>query len=732
MHGLRLGDFTVYPAAGEMVGPGGREQLDPKVMQVLVALARRAGDVVSRHELLAEVWPGVVVGDDVVSRCIYQLRRHLRQAGGDERYAELVETLPKRGYRLNCEPTDVLRAPSDALARSARADDDAEPPKEPVPAAAKTPARRRWLLAAGAALVLAGAACTFWFLQRADHFWKNPLADARYTRVTDFEGVARGVALSRDGKLIALLANRAGRLDVWIGQAGTGAFRNLTRGGVPGIDNPVRGLGFTPDASNVLVWNRIAEPGGEESVHTWAVPTAGGPPRAYLENVAEVDWSADGTRMVYHPAAPGDPLFVTDPNERTGRQIHVAPQGVHCHFPVWSHDGRFIYFVQGRPPDEMDIWRIASDGGEPERITFHASSVSYPVFLDPTTLLYLATTDDGSGPWLHGMDTRRRVPHRIGSGLEQYTSLAASADGRRLVATRTIPKSSLWRVPLQSHVSVAAERVSLPAAGGRAPRLGRGYLLFVSPSDGSGIRKLTADDVLTRLWSSKHDRLLAGPAIDPSSGRIAFSVAEGARRRLQVMNADGTALRTLAANLQVHGAPAWAPDGRSIVIAADQGRETRLFNVPLDGGPVVPLAAEYSRDAAWSPDASFLVFTGADVGPTFPVKALSADGRPHVLPELVLPRGARRLVFLPGENALVVLKGPAHDRNFWLVDLATGRERELSDFDPGFAIGDFDVSADGREIVFDQLREESDVVQIDLAQTGGNQDRQAQPAPPRR
>ena len=40
-------------------------------------------------------------GDDAVSRCIYQLRRHLRQAGGDERHAALLETLPKRGYRLN-------------------------------------------------------------------------------------------------------------------------------------------------------------------------------------------------------------------------------------------------------------------------------------------------------------------------------------------------------------------------------------------------------------------------------------------------------------------------------------------------------------------------------------------------------------------------------------------------------------------------------------------------------
>jgi Tol biopolymer transport system component len=70
-------------------------------------------------------------------------------------------------------------------------------------------------------------------------------------------------------------------------------------------------------------------------------------------------------------------------------------------------------------------------------------------------------------------------------------------------------------------------------------------------------------------------------------------------------------------------------------------------------------------------------------------------------------------VFLPRGNSLVVLKGDARDRNFWRVDLTSGEQRQLTDFD-GFAIADFDVSADGSEIIFDRLHEESDVVQIDL------------------
>ena len=82
----------------------------------------------------------------------------------------------------------------------------------------------------------------------------------------------------------------------------------------------------------------------------WAVPTMGGPLRPYLKGIgiSELDWSPDGSRIVYHPPTDGDPLFVTDPDEKVGRRkIYVAREGVHNHFPIWSHDGAFIYFVQG-------------------------------------------------------------------------------------------------------------------------------------------------------------------------------------------------------------------------------------------------------------------------------------------------------------------------------------------------------------------------------------------------
>jgi len=100
-HGFQLRELRINPNAGKVSGPGGHEKLDPKVMDVLVVLAAHAGQVVLRDDLLAQVWPGAVVTDDALTRCLYELRRQLSQAGGSEHYKAMFETLPKRGYRLN-------------------------------------------------------------------------------------------------------------------------------------------------------------------------------------------------------------------------------------------------------------------------------------------------------------------------------------------------------------------------------------------------------------------------------------------------------------------------------------------------------------------------------------------------------------------------------------------------------------------------------------------------------
>src|SRR4029077_18314394 len=99
---------------------------------------------------------------------------------------------------------------------------------------------------------------------------------------------------------------------------------------------------------------------------------------------------------------------------------------------------------------------------------------------------------------------------------------------------------------------------------------------------------------------------------------------------------------------------------------------------------------EYSTDPIWSPSGRFLVYSGADVGTTFSLKAVNADGTPHNLPKLILTRGARRLAFLGGDDALVIMKGNISHKEFWVVDVKTGRERQLTNLGRELTIGDFD------------------------------------------
>ncbi len=144
---FQLDGLQVDPTTGEIEGPGGREQVDPRVMAVLVALARRPHELVTRTELLEGIWPGGTIYDDTLTQCVYQLRQHLVAAGGADRYRKLVKTLPKRGYLLDSDLTP--------LELSAHGSPTATPAWYRSPAA----------LVAVAALVMLAAAA-FWMAQR--------------------------------------------------------------------------------------------------------------------------------------------------------------------------------------------------------------------------------------------------------------------------------------------------------------------------------------------------------------------------------------------------------------------------------------------------------------------------------------------------------------------------------------------------------------------------------------
>jgi Tol biopolymer transport system component len=339
----------------------------------------------------------------------------------------------------------------------------------------------------------------------------------------------------------------------------------------------------------------------------------------------------------------------------------------------------------------LDIWRIRPTGGQPERITSHFGRVSYPVLLDRRTLVYLASDPDGSGPWLYSMDVERRIAHRLTFGPDRYTSLAASADGHRLVATLASSRTTLWKLWISDSADALSEpsRISLTTSAGFSPRLGPNYLLYESATGTSESIWKLANGAGTELWSGLRAQVVGGPAIAFDGRNIAFSVRQNGKTLLYVMQADGTNVRIVADSLDLQGAPAWAPDGQSITSAAVEHGVPHLVRIPVDGRSPEAFVQEYSVDPVWAPVA-------------------------RALPTLTLTRGARHMAFLHSGRALVVSRGEIRHKNLWLIDLETGAERQLTNLSNGFDIRDFDISPDGREVVLERVQEPSDVMLLDL------------------
>ena len=95
--GFQLGVCFIEPAESKIISSRGPEHVEPRVMDVLMVLVGYAGQTVSREQIINDVWHTNFVSDEVLSRCVSLLRKHL---GDDSREPRYIETIPKKGYRL--------------------------------------------------------------------------------------------------------------------------------------------------------------------------------------------------------------------------------------------------------------------------------------------------------------------------------------------------------------------------------------------------------------------------------------------------------------------------------------------------------------------------------------------------------------------------------------------------------------------------------------------------------
>ncbi len=598
--------------------------------------------------------------------------------------------------------------------------DEAMPEVSDVTSSSPAPAKTRTTWWRWVALVALAASVAEWNAWRPVATLENPLANAQFTRFTDWEGAEEGAEISPDGKFVAFLADRDGKFDMWLSQVGTGRFSNLTRDFPPLTANGfiVRKLGFSGDGASI--WFNPAD--GKPLL---LMDMIGGTPRAFLGQGANVPaWSPDGTRLVYVYKSNGDdPMLIADRTGANARQI-LAPGVLKNINPVWSPDGQWIYFVRGsEPQDEMNVnvWRLRSTGGSPEQLTNQHAAVNFLAPLDSRTLLYVARAEDWSGPWLWALDVERKVARRVPSGVDQYTSVSASRDGRRIVATVANPSASLWRVPLVDRVADDrdAQPYPLPVPTGRAlaPRFGGTSLFYLSArGTGDGLWKVQ-DGQASEVRREVDVALSEPPAVSPDGRRVVVVVRHQGQRHLSMMSADGTNAQPLAPTIEVEGASGqgtadWSPDGAWIVTGGRDAHGPGLFKIPVEGGGPMRLVAGQAVNPVWSPNGKLIVYAGRSVVGQVAIRGVRPDSGASVElpPVLVRPGGYR---FLPNGSGLVYLPR-IQGQDFWRLDFATKESRQLTRLGNQGALRTFDITPDGKYIVFDRSRQNSNVVLIDL------------------
>jgi len=566
----------------------------------------------------------------------------------------------------------------------------------------------------------------FWVANKEDTSWRNPLESATFTRLTDFEGVESDAVISPDGNLVAFVSDRGGQRDIWVLQLGSGQFLNLTQGKVPRLAANQM-LSFTPDGSQVAFGTNRIDPNGRQINSISILPTIGGTPRLLLDGRFTAQWSPDGNRLLFASLiGDKDVIYTAEPTGANAREIFPAAAGEHNHYAIWSSDGRYVYTARSTVSlQQFDIWRAPETGGQPERITRQNTYVAYPAALDQHTLLYIAADENDSGTWLFATDPDRREPHRLSVGIEQYSSIAVSARAagrkRRLVATVSNPTGSLWSIPIAESLlpESAAVPFELSSAGVSSPRFGPNYLLYLSSRAlADSLWKLEGSSA-SELWKASDGAVLAAPAISPDGRQIAITALKEGRPGLYVMTSDGANPLPLAPLLRVREEPAWAPDGKALAVVGDDDKGPGLFLVPLDGASPVRLYNQRCRFPLWSPDGHHILFAEYFQGPQMHLKAVTPDGTPAPLPEIrltvtQLPKNLTPYRFMPDGKSLVLQDGGWRTQQFFLVSLATGERRQLTSLKTGRPIRSFDVAPDGKQILFDRVQENSDIVLIEL------------------
>lgn len=589
---FRLGGWLVQPAQCRLSKDGRTVKVRAKVMDLLVYLASRHGQVVSKDDLLNDVWRSLVVSESALTRTITELRHALDD---DAEHPQLLETIPKRGYRLIGNVAYIAVGADDSVAATMPRGDAAARVSPDGDAAAAVSGvgdvrQRRpaivWLGLVTATLVVLVAGVLQW-RSRANP--ENTGAGATtWTSarpLTSFHGSEGAPSFSPDGSQVAFHWDGASRnnLDVYVTGVDGGEPIRLT------MDQRPEGWpAWSPDGRRIALLR--PGPGSTEVV---VMPALGGTPRL----IGRVD-AAIGL------AATFDTRF-----------HHVA--GVRL--VSWTPDGRWVA-LGGVIDGKRGLWLFEADGPGRRQLTDTTLDCGPAFSADGRRVAFVRFQRGGRERELHVLPLGQDLePSGASVALVNATPLEVLsvtwASGRSLVyAVGSHHTSSrLWRVRLTADaLSMAGDPEPL-VVGDQATGLDiapSGRLVYAAHFRDLGLWRLDLrqrDSGLSagNLPDSTFDEF--GPAYSPDGTKLMFVSTRSGTEELWIADADGGNVRQMTSLRWCVGQPRWSPDGTRVAFAVDHGGRPDLYVLDVRTGEVMRLTAtpdleyapHWSRDGAW-------------------------------------------------------------------------------------------------------------------------------------
>jgi DNA-binding winged helix-turn-helix (wHTH) protein len=687
---LRFGVFEIDLRSAELRKSGALVKLQQQPFKVLALLVCRPGDLVTREEIRSQIWGDTYVDfDQGLNFCIKQIRTALGDQADTPRY---IETLPRRGYRFIAPvekreprlPAAVVPGPR---AVPLRAVTPAEAPGRP--SAEPATARRRSLVAVGAALALLVPGVAFWLGSRTA---SAPVPD--FQRLTFRRGDVQAARFAPDGDVVYTAA--------WDGQPDE---TYATRKGAA----DTRTLGFP--------WSRVVGVAGSELAllltreNAFPVlaraPLAGGPPREILEGVLEADWSADGssfavarrvdekTRIEY-PAGQvlleSSALRVTD--------LRLSPRGAGVAFfehPLAGDDRGYVVFLDRR--------------GRKKRLTPEWGSLQGLAWSPAGDEVWFTGAQVGADSALHAVDLSGRV-RLLAQAPGRLVLHDVSGDGRVLLSRlthrfelRVLPPGasserdlSWLDLPWLADLSADGKTVLFGESGEAG---GPGYTVFLRATDGRPPVRLGEG----RPFALSPDgKWVITMPVDPPQRIVLLPTGAGEPR---VVRHPG---------LQDYRWVDWLPDGRRILfVASEGGKPSRIFVQDVGGGAPRPVTPEgvAAGGCRVTPDGRYVAATpvGSSLSRMYPVDG----GEPRPIPGL--EPGDQPLRWEAGGRRLYVRRGVLPVK-ILRIDLGTGRRdpwRDLAPPDPAGvkALGRIVVTPDGGAYAYNYPRFLSDLYVVE-------------------